>query len=312
MKIITPNYIHLNSIIIQPTFHCANDCTGCYVKKHARWGGTFGAGTMEHVDNLLDLIQRILLHKNIGTSQIAISLDRLPEQGRQKEQMVKFFRRLVFLAGSIPHEGTKITLTTSEILDFKEYTHEIDYRMADCASLFDMISFSRLFEPGRYFSQIKTLKGSNHIRGYLSTFQAQTMDHIYMLLPKESLGNELPQDNLAAYFDRCTHAKYLIEQDKVHFDTCVEDSERLNATGYGCDAGINRVTVWPTGTVTGCPYANKIHYGKPTPAGTTDEIIERIRWYVTAGINEHKMHCKIPQALIAWKAQSQESLEKPF
>jgi hypothetical protein len=45
------------------------------------------------------------------------------------------------------------------------------------------------------------------------------------------------------------------EKEKVNIDNCVKLCS--SSANYCCSAGINMITVWPDGNVTGCPYSTK-------------------------------------------------------
>jgi hypothetical protein len=122
------------------------------------------------------------------------------------------------------------------------------------------------------------------------------IDFVYCNILKPPLGDEyLPEEATFQFRTiKMFESNYSseIKAGKIILDGCYLDS-LPNASG--CGANINKVVVWPDGSVSGCPYALKPQTG---PASTSDGVVANIRKALSRSGTQWSFNaCKLPLAI---------------
>jgi hypothetical protein len=119
---------------------------------------------------------------------------------------------------------------------------------------------------------------------------------IYVIMYKPPLGGDVHPDSLAHTAATLDSAAEEVGRTKVNLDTCVLEAARYRLEGLACSAGISKVTVWPDGSATGCPYdsnhiVSKYIYNDSGQIDTHAELIYATEIRETQPIE----HCHLTQ-----------------
>lgn len=270
MLIITPNHLHIDSIILQPTLSCGRQCIGCYLQRYQ-------AANKEQAD-IITFISQVIMEEGISTYQLSVSIDKLNQLENKREYQLKVFSKLHELTRFHKSEHLHVDLVVHRVEDLIEYAEALGLDLEEIALTFDSINLSQL--PPRDIASFEII---DNLRDYipinlnhLTLGSAASMtrdlfkewedsiDQIYLLLQKPNLGQPfVERETLPALAE----IKALSEQYPAIPDRCIGYCKENN-----CHAGTGFVTVWPDGSVTGCPYA-----GTSSPRALGPDILQNIR-----------------------------------
>lgn len=257
---ITNSEIHIDSLTLETTIDCAKNCKGCYLKAHQLQGQEVNwSDWIRLVDSFLRIE-----NKNYSCNQISISVN---ERSKIENVITRIEDILGYNADLIEdRKDTRVHLTMFSPSTIKQY---IGMDIEDWAAV-DSIYFSNILTDedldivDALRAQNKNLEiGWNATVGISRTNrnipEDNRFDSIYQVVNK-------------------TEAKPIFsfsrEQQKVHSDVCLTDYNNWKSTGKPtCPANISKFTVWPDGSVSGCPYSRTSNTG---PAQTVDGILANI------------------------------------
>lgn len=278
---------NLKTVFIQPTFGCALNCKGCYVKESVQ------SGQMD-----ADLIETLIRYLWIGTryniEQITIAVDDIPEDDYTANIMSSALQTALRLR-SVYGKKIELHLTMNSVKTFDKYIDR-NFGLRYIAENSDLISISHLTELDelrleylRSFTKINyNYMPGNDLNSYRKMLQH--VDMSYYLLYKTGLGRLNDPRAIEKFKNGLEEIKQWSpeERSKIVVDGCVRDTAKYITSGFGCASNVSRIHVWPDGHVTGCPY-NK---DGGIPARNMTDVIDRIE--ATLGVYEFKS-CSIPR-----------------
>ena len=298
----------LDAVFIQPTYSCALDCKGCYVKESTK------SAQQETAKLFKDFVDWLLENNQVRTRQITLAVDNLPSPRRvsmrdpvhrTRVAMLDILHHLITtIDKSNPnHPELHLTVNSPEAATeyFRELGPEIDTQAMSTVTL---VSYSHLAQ--RHLSWLQNSKPSreaaqlevnyNYMPDGRYDLYREVLEHVdmsYVILHKAGLGKRNDPKQIQVFKEALrvidTWPRHL--KDKVIVDSCVTDSYKFKTTGFGCSANISKVHVWPDGHVTGCPY-NK-DGGRPAYelVGLVNNLKEALNRYEFLG---ETISCTIP------------------
>jgi hypothetical protein len=267
----------LNAVFIQPTFSCALNCKGCYVKESKQ------AGQMNR-ELLCSTIRYMWISTKFQVNQITLAVDDMPEN-EMSIIMLDALREVLRLK-SVYGKKVELHLTCNSMKTLDKYI-DIGIPLRYIAMNVDLISFSHLSEEDElrleYFRSYTKVNYNYMPGGNLNAYRAMLkhVDMSYFLFYKTGLGRlndpraiSRFKESLAAIANWSQE-----ERSKITVDGCIRDAAKYQVSGFGCSANISRIHIWPDGHVTGCPY-NK-DGGKPARnmTGVIDNIEDALSKY---------------------------------
>jgi hypothetical protein len=311
-----------NAIFLQPTWSCAKNCNGCYVKEKE---SKFGSEEMDYsiwTWIFQDMIQyRAGNNRNIDTKQITLALDTLPKTSARHKMQEIANSYLSYVAEEYDdrhdlgfEKRTEYHMTVNSVHDLEQYDFYHN-KALDLVSISHLNNADEIYTIKDYFpnakinynvmsgdfaKQVKS-KGIDHVKAIL-----RNVDSVYYLLHKAPMGLEGHDFN--AFFEglaainlfknppqQQTDGQACPVPDlasKFIFDGCMNDAKYFSKTGYGCSANVSRFQIWPDGRVTGCAYNSHNQYGKF--AESFDDVLDNIR---DAKTRYEFSTCTIPSGL---------------
>lgn len=267
------------TLFLQPTWSCAKNCIGCYVKeKESKFGS-------EEIDFRiwLELLSRIDTDNNIKANQITLALDTLP-----KDQWSDSYSKMYDIAQLYKSiirnrygENVKYHLTVNAVSDLEQYTQSELYEGLDLISVSNINNLDdiKLIKQCAPHTKINwNVLASTLVKKPVDQIK-EILTHVnqcYLLLPKAPLGLD------GHDFSSFLHAVGIMVRDlkavtpesdstwcavpglgdKIHIDRCMIDGLEYGKEGTGCASNISRFQIWPDGRVTGCAYNSHNQYGK--------------------------------------------------
>ena len=248
--------VHLDAVSIQPSWDCGRACKGCYLQNKSK--ANRGQQSLKWFQELFRSIFTET-HSLFTTKQVTLSVDKLPADHRR----AAFMEEILDIFLKQPKGLTEKHITVHSRMDLEQYG---PYRFLKAfQSELDWISVSKIHNDydTRTLSNMgprinwNTLPAG--IRGY--GFCAETLsfvDHLHLLLEKPVLGQDF---NRIAEIDFMKTRDFLrqhfpseLRQGKITFDPCHMALEGYYTKGWGCSSNLRKISIWPDGTVTGCPY----------------------------------------------------------
>lgn len=232
---------HIPHLIWVPSFNCKGSCYQCYLQE-----GKLAIARDWNISGFRTFI------KNKRIDQITISLDRdwNIREGKYLKQTI-------------------VNITSSQIyLTFSSESHCKDWLLhTDILHLIDGIFLSEI-ENITHLLPLKELLNSYDIQLGINTRQLKSnlnsFDIIHILVHKPKLGDPVDTLALTRYWKLEENIRRSFPN-KLVPDQCMESIEAIRkGEATSCHAGIQIQTLWPDGTITGCPYnSNGLTTGNP-------------------------------------------------
>ena len=321
--------VAINALFVQPTFYCALNCSGCYVK----------GGLDQNVKNQKEIDRNLLIdivwsvnppgknarETNLYLNQITFAVDYLDfERDNSVDLYLSFesWRKQIVerkkddVYGPISPE---FHITIFDMLQVERYvktsySHKSKNNSPDITSdqllafykPFDLISISHLKVSDRSLldsfmkEEIKInwnfSPDSSSINQQVQKVK-EILPHVssmYYILHKPDLGLELDKKSTKNFFELWKALKKELSPvlfAKINMDGCVQDAKKYVDTGFGCSSNVSRFQIVPGGHVSGCPYTHR-------PTTGPSEDFEGL----TRNIREAKKvyefnRCQIPKGL---------------
>lgn len=305
----------LNAIFIQPLATCSGKCKGCYVKEYGKKNGITSANVIP--DWMYPLLRKISRNQGIKLNQITISLN---DPGMRNGVLYGFSEQLNLLQ-ELPNREHKLSGPSRDWPEIHVCLSVNAFRIAESrginisntlAKVADVVNVSidenknggntHFVLPVRETCSFHlncnllfTPRFKIHFQDELINELFDLFDSIYLMAYKPihgeeySLGHIESIRNVIEFYNNLPVEK----KKKVNIDRCVEVCAKNQ---YKCSAGINMLTVWPDGGITGCPYSSKPLLRMNTignPEETADGTIATMRdMRQVANLNEFNK-CKM-------------------
>ena len=311
------NRILLNAILLQSSIRCKHQCQGCYTRAQE----AKNPDRQSDYFILLGFIRNLVQGKGIAANQICISLDTLIDQ--ELEQQRQFFLELLCIFKKYQRSEwlPELALTAHDLsllggkgpLNFPSGNHLRRY-----INHISLSSYQTTTDSPRAILEDLGYSATLNYNQTLGLFKAGDLqeplgsaDFVYLNLHKPPLGEEYPiitsssrrlnvlpvnqivsiQSQLESLKKVKSNYEDAWTEGKIIQDHCLTDS-----LASGCGANISKVTVWPDGAVSGCPYALEPQTG---PANSADEIVENIRKSLVRNGGHYSFEdCKISETLV--------------
>lgn len=311
-----------NAIFLQPTWACAKNCHGCYVKEkeHKFLSQQMNRKYWKY------LIEDIVRYRTmIQTSQVTLALDALPAYDDLEDEwsirniMHAIANVFIYNVSYCKSFDIECHITTNHINDLRKYNFS-GINNLDLLSISNILSVEHVeaakgWAPGAkinwnvtsgdFINQVKR-QGLDEVKAIL-----RKVDSVYMLLHKAPMG--MQGSAISDFFQAVQLVQQLKEPvgitdgdaclapsllSKFHMDGCMNDSVQFLKTGFGCSANVSRFQIWPDGRVTGCAYNSQHQYGEQ--AFITSDVMKNLKAakerYEFSGRNAGKP-CMIPDEL---------------
>jgi MoaA/NifB/PqqE/SkfB family radical SAM enzyme len=257
---------NIDAIFIQPTYGCALNCSGCYVKESIQ-NGQMPKRIFK------EFLEYIYSSGRVNVGQVTVAVDNLPEGFSDKEKrdygiMLETYKSAIELKRESGSK-TELHLTVNSYPAYVKYLRKVGVsnQPHNSPSPVNLVSYSHIapkFVEIFERSYKKYEEGDPQINyNYMpdgkwdNYAEALKFVHMsYFVLHKPGLGNRLDPMQVQLYKEGLRFVDTLPRElkKKVIVDSCVTDSHDFLSTGYGCSANIRKIHVWPDGHVSGCPY----------------------------------------------------------
>jgi hypothetical protein len=260
---ITDSEIHIDTLILEG-LSCARQCPGCYFHAHqlkesiSKWA----------IEELFDLF----LHSeepNYSTNQISISVNE-PVNSRDKTFISSLLISIFSFRRDCMAKPTHIHLTMYSPFTIRLYKY-IELKQF---AVVDAIYFSNIQEEEvEIISELKRLNPKIEI-GWncrigtalslgLSEKAEELIDIIYYVMDKSKK------------IDKGCSVSFSARRKIEHLkDVCSIDYTNWRTKSISsCSANISKFTIWPDGSVSGCPYTKQSNTG---PASDYNGILQNI------------------------------------
>jgi hypothetical protein len=297
MLVISDNFIHIDHVIWQPQFKCASTCSGCYLKNSsvANYNGSIRR----------DILDLVFESKEVTCNQFTISLDSIYHNGYELVDLLKeVWRRYENAKEEMPD----LCITVQNSNSLQRYLNYMTYTLENFLKPLSILSLSEMPVQGKQClflqescKKTETLLNYNKcVKEDLTNNKAfeigcRYADQVYLVLQKQPLGKE--QNKEAFVWLEIAEEIARKECKEVYMDCCVSESRQFVNTHTTCSAGISRITVWPSGVVTGCPYDSNmklalLDYYKEK------EVFNRVKDVINYNKVNHSMYlCSIPKCI---------------
>jgi hypothetical protein len=257
--------IFIDALLCQPTNWCRLSCKDCYVKAEAY------AGQIPK-DVWVNLVSKFLLNPEYSTNQVSVSLDNLPTDHKQRQYMVSLAKDMLTIASRRPavQSGTasrELHFTAHSPDTISEYLSE-GIELEEFANL-NVLTLSNVWNDQYILPKLRSLGvliNWNILPDRISPSSVNVceryIDMSYGLINKKQAFSLTCMESFESKLTNIVRQNY-------RRDSCWTDINK----GY-CGANISKFTIWPDGSVTGCPYS-KICATPPTftLSGILDNIV---------------------------------------
>lgn len=289
MKNLTRNRIHKASLFIQPESKCDVGCKGCYSINGSLASAEESIKAKLKLAKMIDKIKK----DNLEFDQITLSINALDRVS------IGNTAAYASMLKNVPKDKVHYAIAVNSIEDIEAV---ID--LSNCSVLNISIDKNKISKDTKIITKISSwvtiLKEKNpdiHVNmNFLVTedsYQlagktedkvmilrqfARKFDSVHLIMEKPS---DSERDNLfnnsddsivrfKGSFNSYVKHAIAIKQvygNKVFIDSCVETALKniINNTTFKCRAGVNHVSMWQDGSLTGCPYRTpntKYHTGQ--------------------------------------------------
>lgn len=306
-KISSSGPIHLHHLFIQPSYMCGLHCKGCYVMDHKNADDPF-VNMLPEADWWRFLTQ---FGKEITADQLSVSMDYLGKEQVKNRFMISWFDHLqdARLAwGCREGKEPEVHFTAYNVYTFQRYIAFSRIQAPDLLSISNLTvdDIPWLTEAGQamelnYNHTVPWGVTSQNIDKYVEKLNliGQAVDSIHLVINKPMMDKKPPSLVQLGKVSRMrTDVAYIgtlmkrLDPDvrkKLHVDRCLQDVYKNAQSGFGCSANISKFTVWPDGSVSGCPYAGS---GTTDRAYRAQDIMDNIR--KAAQQYEFRDRCHLP------------------
>jgi hypothetical protein len=250
------NKICIDHIIWQPQFKCINHCKGCYIKdsKVSKYQGSIN----------LDIIDLIFDSEKVKCEQFTLSIDNFIHK---QDELINAIKEVWKRYENTTKEKPALCITLYDYNTLVRLVAHLNMTIQQFLTPVSILSLSNFPASGRTCEEFKEhCTASKTILGYNKVITQDVKDNqvfnigcryadqVYLVLHKNPLGEE--QDKCMISYWR--QAIEVVNKSKgpattLILDSCVIDSTKQE-TAFKCSAGLRKVTIWPNGTVSGCPY----------------------------------------------------------
>jgi len=250
--------ISISDIFIQPSNYCDNNnCKHCYVKAR-------NYNQQISVEIFRDLLQTLVSYKPICTQNITISID---GYSCRAEQYSKEICNIINLQDRPSLHTTTNTFDclVNHLQGVNNIVNLDTTSYSDIKNNIEIIkSFKKVYNKPVIYNLLVHPMGVFGLDFNLDKFKqiVDTVDIIYVIFTKYSMGKSLTKDQIWEYRQRVkNYFKYwnkinkVVPSNKYIMDRCITESINNLSTGYTCSANSSLLQVWPDGSVSGCPYA---------------------------------------------------------
>lgn len=242
----------LNAVFIQPSYECALNCRGCYIKESKR-------DSEMSSETLLSLIRWLWVTPKLWIRQITLAVDDLPDEEGPRDKMVAALSSVLRLRKLYGNGRTELHITCNSIFTLQKY---IDFGLSleYIVQNIDLLSVSHLTiddRPALQYIRQFTKVNYNYMPTRSMSGYEEMLKHVdqsYFILHKAGLGRKNNPEQVGIFKDGLLRLRLFKERHKVIVDSCVQDSNRYKSNGTGCSANISKLHIWPDGHISGCPY----------------------------------------------------------
>lgn len=301
MLVKSDNSIHIDHIMWQPTFKCQSKCQGCYLRysRAAQY-----EGPLNH-----DIINLVFVEEKIACNQFTISLDTVYKIDEELLEQIKWLWKYYHAAvnSDIETATPQLCITVENWNTIIRWAGAMNMNIINFLSPLHMLSISKLPTLGKKCEDIHNIcrdagtelnfnklakKHMNDLEEKIFRTQCRYTDNIYIIFKKNPLGSEQDPDMVDVWLHTIAIAADEVGLSKLCTDICIRESHRKNQEGLLCSACIEKISVWPNGSVTGCLYNTNL-LGLPQTRNTWEAIK-----YITSDRDSHPMElCTIPGML---------------
>jgi hypothetical protein len=263
---ITENEVYIDSLIIESTWNCAKNCQGCYLKAHKQKGKQLlltSLGLWELLSGFLNIH-----NKSYSVNQISISVNE-PTKEEDIKTIETILACIKYVDGWNSRKNTKIHLTLHNPTTIKKYKP----LTTEWFALADSIYFSNISEEEIGIIQdLRALNKNIEIGWNCRLGTSERLDEsaegiissIYYIVDK----SKRAEDPAIVFSAPRKDIKHIRDICYIDYNNWKKDWH--NTT---CSANISKFTVWPDGSVSGCPYIKQSDTG---PATTWKGILANI------------------------------------
>ena len=264
MLVLTDKSIYLDHIIWQPRFTCARKCFDCYIYDNKE---------KQNLKKPLNTsILNLINEKLISCDQFTISLDHRDSWSPIDKELVSALYNFIFNMSYPLKSHIKICLSVDSINTFNTWCAILNVSYECILSRIHMLSVSSIGSHQNIIIELvskcntnNTIFNYNKLVKNIESTQTKEFElgcrfahHVNLVLEKKALGGftnktTIERRKKLLSIARIT-ARALSKKDNVSLDICCSEKKKFLEKGTACSAGISKLTVWPDGSVTGCPY----------------------------------------------------------
>jgi hypothetical protein len=287
------------TLFLQPTWTCAKNCPGCYVKEKEH---IFGSEEMSLEKWSTIFFNIFLSKKQIKTNQVTMALDTLSLEG--VEVAFKMLTLAETFLSSAKNKGdTQAHMTVNCVNDL--FGYKLQLNNSDCENI-DLLSISNINNTSDIEKVRKIFPNAkinwNILSGSLIKKSPEDIksilthvDQAYLLLHKAPLGHQ--GHDFASWQEAMALIRKLAHEwdvglpdescsinpynNKIILDGCMQDAwnhikaNKFGRSTEGCSSNVSRFQIWPDGRVTGCAYNSHQRFGKK--AESMADIVDNLR-----------------------------------
>ena len=320
MQVKSPGRVHVDHVMWQPIFNCKMGCDKCYVAESpaAKYNGPVTA-------EIIDLVFSKYISEDkknyVVCGQFTVSLDSLIEFPTTLLDELNSLWSLYKEADDCGCETTtkksidnnqlpELCVTAFNMNTINNWCSKLGMTLHQFLAPLTVLSLSNLPVQGKKCLEIqeackatrtvlnynKMINSPKDIESKSFEMGVRYADHVYLVLKKSPLGQEQNVEDMINLFKAVKH----VPPEKLTRDACITDAVKKINTNFKCGAGIQKVHVWPDGSVTGCPY-DAHHKAQDTyenhTEGKTFSVWEQIDTVVNSPSCHPMDFCGIPAAL---------------